>query len=266
MRSYRVISLLQEIVSYANVTLGTILFWCALFVAGYVKCHHNKVIEGTKNCGVMLVIAGLFIIIIGNAAIRDSLQYTYGSEKVVATVTNIEEEYSSIDEETDYTYILGFPYEGQVISVRMHPSHKMPVNQGEYIELYFYPEEPGSKIEPVVVAVDLEVQLAKKNIAAGCISCIVGLFLLCLSSCKKRLLSDGVHISATVVQITSTSSRSNQNNNSKMLICKGKNPITGMMQTFRTKGDSRDFILLSSGDTVHVFVHKKYSNFYLINI
>lgn len=38
-----------------------------------------------------------------------------------------------------------------------------------------------------------------------------------------------------------------------------------MMQTFKSRGKYSDFALLNEGDTVHVFIHKDNSKFYVIN-
>lgn len=268
MRSFRALSFFQRIVPATYVSIFLVVFWSSLLVAGCVGCNHHKGIKGISYRGVILIIMGAFVIFIGCGGIYDALKYTHGSEKAIATITSINEKYYSIEEETDYIYTLEFPYEEQMISVRMKTNHKMPVYQGEAIEVYFYPEPSGSNIEPIVVAVDIEVQQAKKNIIIGFVPCIIGLVLLLLARSKEKLLNNGFPTKATVIQSPGDSFQFNDEdkNTSHVLACQGKNPVTGLTQIFRTKGNRRDFMSFSRGDTVYVFVSKTDGNFYLINI
>lgn len=268
MRTFRAMSFLQQIVPAAYISLCLVLFWGAVFGAGCVGCNHYKGMKGVSRSGIILIAIGACIILIGCGGTYDALKYTHGSKKAIATITGVNEKYYSIEEETDYIYTLEFHYEKQAISVKMTTNHKMPVSKGEAIDVYFYPESLGSNIEAVVVAVDIEVRQARKNIIVGCVACIIGGLFLCYAAHKRKLLNNGFSTTATVIQSPGDSFQfsDEDKNTSRTFACQGKNPVTGLPQIFRTKGVRRDFMSLSRGDTVHVFISKADSHFYIINI
>lgn len=267
MRTVRASSLISRILPTVYMTLGVVLVLGLVFICFSVGCNHAKGIKKISLNGVIMVFLGVIIIAISYSATLDALKYTHGSEKATALVTDVEVEFNS-DESNDYTYTLSFPYEEQDISVQMHPTHRWNLDEGDHVEVYFYPEELAHTDYPSVVAVDLEKEQAKGNMTVGIISCFIGLFLIFYAKSKENLLSNGFHTSATITQIATKFSRTDSGNEKveKTLICQGKNPSTGKRQTFQTHGSGLDFLACDEGDIVHVFIHKRNSRFYVINI
>ncbi len=265
MRSFPARSFIQMTMPGAYGTLIAVIIIMALLIYASTQYNHSLAIKNIKRNGIILVAIGVLMIAAGYAATLNALKYTHGSEKVTAQITEEEIEYAYSSEDTnDYYYTIVFPYKGEEISVRMEASYGLRFQQEDYIDVYFYPEEPGSDEVPVVVAVDIEVDMTKKYIEIGCLPCIAGIFLLFLAKAKEKLFSEGFHTSAHVTQISANRSESGNVKNG-LILCQGKNPGTGMLQTFKSRGRYNDFGLLNEGDIVHVFIHKDNHKFYVIN-
>lgn len=267
MRTSQASSLISRIVPSGNMTLSGILLLGIVFMCLAISWRHEKAIKKISLNGIIMIALGVVILCMAGAATRDAEKYTHGTKRTTATVAYVEEEYRA-DESNDYTYTIEFTYKNQPVSVRMYPTHRMGLEQGDPIAVYFYPEQIGKTDYPAVVAVDLEKKQARDNMSVGFLSCFIGLSLMFYASSKQALLKNGFHVSATVIQVAVRSSKSDNGRTSieKTLICQGRNPATRMLQTFRTHGTGTDFLAYSEGDVVHVFVHQKRSKFYIINI
>lgn len=267
MRSFPARTYMQMIIPRAYVTLIAVTRIIALFIYAATQYNHSIAINYIKRNGIILVVIGVLVIATGYKTALDALKYTHGSEKATAEITWEEVEYAySEDDTNDYYYTVVFPYNEEEISVQMEAFYGLRFQPGQYIDVYFHPKDLGSEKTPAVVAVDLEVNVGKKYIVIGCLPCIVGIFLLLLAKAKENLFGKGFHTSARVTQISVNRSESgNISIKNGLLVCDGKNPATGMMQTFKSRGKYNDFVLLKEGDTVHVFIHKGNYNFYVIN-
>lgn len=267
MRSLPAKTYIQMIIPGAYGTLIAVAIIIVFFIYAATQYNHSLAIKNIKRNGIILVVIGVLMIATGYTLALDALKYTHGSEKVTAQITEEEIEYGYSEEDTnDYYYTVVFPYNEEELSVQMEAFYGLRFQPGEYIDVYFHPNDSGSEKIPAVVAVDLEVNMAKKYIGIGCLPCIAGIFLLLLARAKEKLFSKGLHTSAHITQISVNCSESGSINiRNGLIICNGKNPGTGMMQTFKSRGRYNDFALLNEGDTVHVFIHKDNYNFYVIN-
>lgn len=267
MRSFRALSLLQttfpdffKIFSFI-IILGGILVYLSL------QYSHIKGLKKIIRNGIILVAAGVLIILLGYALSLNAMKYTHDSEKATAQVIHKESRHYSRHKRL-YTFTVKFTYNEKVVSAELKSYHRTGINNGDYIDIYFYPEESDSDYSPIIVAVDEELEYANKHIISGTISCIAGLLLIILAKVKEKQLSDGFHTSARIIQKSVSASKVKFSNDKTewILICNGKHPATGMMQTFKTRGTYYDFANLEQGDTVHVFISKDFNNLYVINI
>lgn len=263
MRTYRASSFISRIVPSVYWTIGIVIVISIVFFYVIAKCNHAGGIKKAGKYGKIMLFLGGFIILFSIAALRDAGKYTIGTKKAEAEVT-----YVYIDIPTDgastYLYTVEFPYEEEIVSVKMNAGHKLSVEQGDTFFVYFYPEEIGRTEYPMVVAVDIEKKMSMDNIKVGFSACVIGVLLLVIVFGKQALLDKGLRINAMIIRIESKKSDSERIE--KTFICQGINPSTGMLQTFKTNGSGCDFFEYKNGDTVYVFVHKKYRGFYLINI
>lgn len=86
-----------------------------------------------------MIALGVVILCMAGAATRDAEKYTHGTKKTTAKVAHVKEEYRA-DESNDYIYTIEFTYENKLVSVRMYPTHRMGLEPGDPIDVYFYPE------------------------------------------------------------------------------------------------------------------------------
>lgn len=268
MRTFRASSFISRIIPNAFITISLVgLIWI-VFLSIALSNNHIKGQKSTTSNGIITILLGLLIIGIAYSATRDALKYTHGTEKATAVVSDVEIYHGTGDESNEYSYTVDFTYEEKEISVIMRPTHRLKLEEGDNVNVYFYPDEIFRVEYPAVVAVDYEVQQAKENIYVGIASCIFGILLIYIAKCKEGLLGNGYQVTATVIKIITSSSGSDSQTNTvnKKFICEGRNPKTGLLQTFKTSGGRFDFLAYIEGDTVHVFVHKDFDKFYVINI
>lgn len=265
MRTYRATSFISNIVPSLYMTLSVVLLLGVIFVYNVIRCNHKRGVRSSKMHGIIMIALGVFIILIGFLASRDATKYTVGAEETTAVVTDV---YIDIptDGSSTYLYTIEFTYKDEVVSVKMSPSHRMSLEQGDTLQVYFYPDEIGRTEYPIVVAVDMEKKLAWDNMRAGFISCVIGVFILILSYCKLGLRENGFRTNAQIVQVRNSNRDSGQRVNiENLLVCEGRNPVTGMRQTFKTHGYGGDFCGYNEGEIVPVFIHKRFGKIYMID-
>lgn len=267
MRTYRAYSLISRIIPSVYMTLSGVLLIGIVVVCLSVRSNHTSGIKNINLKGILMFALGVIITCIAGAASRDADKYTLNTVKTTAVITDVVEKVPAEGSST-YMYEMEFSYKDEVVSVKMFPTHRVKLESGDTIDVYFYPDEIGHTDYPIVVAVDYEKNLAADNMKVGFLACVIGVSLMILAVCKQRLLSNGFHTSATVTRVAVTSSKEDNQSSivDKTLTCQGRNPVTGMRQTFCTHGGRFDFLSYNDGDTVHVFIHKRCSSFYVINI
>lgn len=266
MRTFNTSSFISRLMPSVYMTLSGILFLGVMFVWISTRRSHVRGLNKAKMYGSIMIAIGIILILMCVSAIYDVSKYTVGTQKETAVVTD-----TYVDVPTDgsstYLYTLEFSYGDQTVSVKMSPSHRMNLDVGDTLAVYFYPEDIGHTEYPRVVAVDVEKKRADDNMKVGFLSCMIGLFLFLYANYKLQLRQTGFLVNAKVVQVIHGTSGSNGRNRLEpALICEGRNPVTGMRQNFRTYGAGNEFYAYEEEDTVQVYVHPKNSRRYVINI